>query len=127
MVIQRKKYPQGISASRLARKTILTAIPMFSGSNFPMSLSVTLSDETGSQKSKMAAQNYLISSISVNIHDSTEFPTANPTFSPFSIYMKLLPILFDVSGSRKSKMAVCTPEVGLLLAQLLHDIAAIFD
>ncbi len=73
-----KKYPQqGISASRLARNTIPAATPMFWGSNFSMGLSVTLSDETGSQKSKMAAGNNVISSISANIHDSNEFPTAN--------------------------------------------------
>ena len=35
-----------ISASRLARNNILTATSMFSGSNFSMVLSVTLSDET---------------------------------------------------------------------------------
>ena len=38
------------------RNNIPTATPMFSGSNFSMELSVTLPDETGSQKSKMAAE-----------------------------------------------------------------------
>jgi len=48
--------PRDISASGLARNKIPTAIPMFSGSNFLMVLSVTLPDEIGSQKSKMAAE-----------------------------------------------------------------------
>jgi len=50
-----KLPPRGISASRLARNKIPTATTMFSGTNFSMVLSVTLQDETGSQKSKMAA------------------------------------------------------------------------
>jgi len=51
-----KTTPRGISASRQARNKIPTAAPMFSGSNFSTVLSVTLPDETGSQKSKMAAE-----------------------------------------------------------------------
>jgi len=51
-----KLLPRGISASRLARNKIPMATPMFSGSNFSMVLSITLPDETGSQKSKMAAE-----------------------------------------------------------------------
>jgi hypothetical protein len=70
------------------------------GSNISMGLSVTLSDETESQKSKMAAGNNVISRNSANIHDSNEFPTANPTFSGFSISMELLSTLSDVSGSQ---------------------------
>ena len=93
---------------------------MFWGSNFSMGLSVTLSDETGSQKSKMAAGNNVISRISANIHDSNEFPTANPTFLGFSISLELLPTLSDVSGKQISKMAVCKPEA--LLSQLLDEI-----
>jgi hypothetical protein len=46
---------------------------MFLGSNFSMG-AVTLSDETGSQKSKMAAGTNVISRISANIHDNNEFP-----------------------------------------------------
>jgi hypothetical protein len=98
---------------------------MFLGSNFSMGLSVTLSDETGSQKSKMAAGDNVISRISANIHDSNEFPTANPTFSAFSISMKLLSILSDVSRSPKSKMAACKPEV--LLSQVLDKIKTRFQ
>ena len=45
-----------ISASRLTRYKISTATSMFSGLNFSMVLSVTLPDETGSQKPKMAAE-----------------------------------------------------------------------
>ena len=39
--------------------------------------------------------------------------------------MELLPTLSDLSGSQISKMAVCKLEV--LLSQLVHEIAAIFD
>jgi len=46
----------GISASKLARNNIPTANPIFSGSDFSMVLSATLPDETGSQKSKTAAE-----------------------------------------------------------------------
>jgi hypothetical protein len=115
-----EKVTQGISASRLAKHTIPTAAPMFLGSNFSLGLSVTLSDETGSQKSKMADGNNVISRISSNINDSNEFPTANLTFSGSSISMELLPTLSDVSGSRKPKMTACKPEV--LLSQLVDKI-----
>ena len=50
-----KTTPRCISASRLARNKIPTATLIFSGSNFSIMLSVTLPDETESQKSKMAA------------------------------------------------------------------------
>jgi len=51
-----KTTPQGISASRLARNKIPKATPCFRESNLSMVLSVTLPDETGSQKSKMAVE-----------------------------------------------------------------------
>jgi len=51
-----KTTPRGILASRLARNKIPTATPMFLGSNVSMVLSVTLPDETRSQKSEMAAK-----------------------------------------------------------------------
>ena len=51
-----KTSPRCISASRLARNKIPTASRMFSGSNFSMVPSVTVLDEAGSQKSKMAAE-----------------------------------------------------------------------
>jgi len=51
-----KTTPRGISSSRLARNKIPTAAPMFSGSNCSMMLPITLPDETGSQKSEMAAE-----------------------------------------------------------------------
>jgi len=50
-------YPnRGISASKIARYKIPTATSMCSGSNFSKVLSVTLPYETGSQKSKIAAE-----------------------------------------------------------------------
>jgi len=49
--------PRGTTKNyRLKRCKIPTATPMFLGSNISMVLSVTLPDETGSQKSKMAAE-----------------------------------------------------------------------
>jgi len=45
--------PRSISASRLARNKMPTSASMFLGSNVSMALSVTLPDETGSQKYKM--------------------------------------------------------------------------
>jgi len=48
--------PRGILASELARNKIPTINTMISGSNVSMVLSMTLPDETGSQKSKMAAE-----------------------------------------------------------------------
>jgi len=55
-----KLSPRGISASRLARNKVPTATLMFSASNLSMVLSVTLPDETGNQKSKMAAEIMLL-------------------------------------------------------------------
>jgi len=51
-----KLPPPSNSAIRRDRKTILVSTPIFSGVNFSMAPSETLSDETGSQKSKMAAE-----------------------------------------------------------------------
>jgi hypothetical protein len=66
------KVPQGISGSILVRNTIPMATPVFSESHDSLLLSVTLSYETGSQKSKMVAE---ITSESANIHDSEKSPT----------------------------------------------------
>jgi len=71
-----KTTPRGISASRLAKNKIPTGTPMFSRSNVSMLLSVTLPDETGSQKSKMAVEKKLIMRISANIHVSSTISTA---------------------------------------------------
>jgi hypothetical protein len=113
-------------SSRLAWNTMPTATPVFVRSNFSMGLSVSLSDETRSQKSKMAAENNVISRISANIHDSNEFLTANPTliFRRLASQWNYFYILSDVSGSRKSKMAACKPEV--LLSQLVYEIETRF-
>jgi len=60
-----KLTPRGISASKLARNKIPAAMAtlMFSGSNFSMVISVTLPDEIGSQKSKMAAEIMYVSQL----------------------------------------------------------------
>ena len=51
-----KTTPRCISAARLASNKIQTATPRFSGLNVSMVLSVTLPDETRSQKSKLASE-----------------------------------------------------------------------
>jgi len=51
-----KTTPRGISAARLARNKIPTAIPHVFGVKLSMVLSVTLPHEIGSQKSKMASE-----------------------------------------------------------------------
>jgi len=63
--------------SRLAGDKLPTATPdrMFSGSNFSMVLSVTLPDQTGSQKCKLAAGIIIIKRISDNAHDSNTIST----------------------------------------------------
>jgi len=71
---------RGISASRLARNKIPTATHMFPGSNVSIVLSVTLPDETGRQKSKMAAEKNIITRISANKHDSSTSSTAITRF-----------------------------------------------
>jgi len=70
-----------------------------------MALSETLSDETGSQKSKMAAEKNEMKRSSVSIHDSNEIPTAIPMFSRSGDTTKLLRRLSDVRIREKSKMA----------------------
>ena len=47
--------PLQISASRPDRDKISAATPLFSGSSYPMRLTGTLHDQTGSRKSNMAA------------------------------------------------------------------------
>jgi len=53
---------------------------MFSRVTFSIALSETLSDETGSQKSKMAAEKNGIKCSSVTMHNSNEIATAIPMF-----------------------------------------------
>src|SRR5664279_4735059 len=55
--------------------------------------------------------------ISASIADSNETPTATPMFSGARNSMVITPILPDVTGSRKFKMAAVKPEV--LISQLL--------
>jgi len=55
-VVGGKTIPKGIWGSKLARNKIPTATAIFSRSNISMVPSVTPPDETGSQKSKMAAE-----------------------------------------------------------------------
>jgi len=76
-----------------------------------------LSDVWACRKSKMAAINRKkISYVWARTHDSNEISTVTPTFMRSSNLrssnsVELVPMLPDVSGSRKSKMAAVKPEV----------------
>jgi len=70
-----------------------------------MAPSETLSDETGSQKSKMAAEKNEIKRSSVSTHDSNEIPTAIPMFSRLDDTTKLSRRLSNVRIREKSLMA----------------------
>jgi hypothetical protein len=100
-----KLPPMCISASRLARIKIPTATPMFLGSNFSMVPSVILPEETGCQKTKMAAAETGSIYNSASRLDRNAILAATPMFSGSSNSMGLLRTLPDTSGSRKSKMA----------------------
>ena len=66
-------HPLSNSAIRRDRNIIPLSTPMFSGSNVSMLLSETLPDETGSQKSKMAAEKNVITRLSA--YDSNKILT----------------------------------------------------
>jgi len=68
---------------------------------------------------------YEITYISALIHDSNEISTSTPTFSRTSNSVKLVPILPNVNGSLKSKMAAVKPEVHV--SQLVHMIESKFQ
>jgi len=70
-----------------------------------MAPSETLSDETGSQKSKMAAEINEIKRSSVSIHDSNKIPTVIAMFLRSGDTTKLSRRLPDVQIREKSKMA----------------------
>jgi len=82
-----------------------------------------LSDVWVCRKSKMVAltgSRYEITYISARNHDSNKSLTAITTFSRSSNSVELVPILLDVNGSRKSKMAAAKPEVHV--SQLVYII-----
>jgi hypothetical protein len=78
---------------------------MFLGSNFSMVPSVILPEETGCQKTKMAAAETGSTYNSASRLDRNAILAATPMFSGSSNSMGLLRTLPDTSGSRKSKMA----------------------
>jgi len=59
----------------------------------------------------LTGSRYEITYISTRTHDSNEILTATSTFSRSSNSVEIVPILPDVSRSRKSKMAAVKPEV----------------
>ena len=89
-------------ACRQDSNEIPTATPMFSGTGNPMTLTWKLSDVTGSQKSKMAADKPEIHHILACRQDSNEIPTATPMFSGTGNSMTLTWKLSDVTGSQRT-------------------------
>jgi len=63
--------------------------------------------------------------MSARTDDSNEISTATPTLSRFSNSVELVPILRDVNGSRKSKVAAVKPEVRV--SQLVDMIESKFQ
>ena len=84
---------------------------MFSRTASLMTSLRILSDVTGSQKAKMAATKPEITQISACRQDSNEILTATTMFLRSLDSMMLMPILSDVTGSGKSKMAAARPEL----------------
>jgi len=68
---------------------------------------------------------YEITYISARTDDSNGISTATSTFSSFSNHVKLVPILPDVNGSRKSKVTAVKPEVHV--SQLVDMIESKFQ
>ncbi len=58
------------------------------------------------------------SNISAAIQDRDKIPTATPIFSGSSNSMAISPIMNDVTGSLKSKMAAAKQEV--VISQVVH-------
>jgi hypothetical protein len=106
-----KLPPMCISASRLARIKIPTATPMFLGSNFSMVPSVILPEETGCQKTKMAAAETGSTYNSASRLDRNAVSTATPMFSGPSNPNLMIRILSDTRGTGQSNMAAAKPEV----------------
>jgi len=68
------------SAIRRDRNTIPVSTPMFSGVNLSMAPPETLSDETGSQKSKMAAEKTELNGAQLLYTIATKFQRLYPCF-----------------------------------------------
>jgi len=59
----------------------------------------------------LTGNRYELTYFSASTHDSNVIPTATLIFMRSSNSVELVPILPDVNGSRKSKMAAAKPEV----------------
>src|SRR5208282_1359077 len=84
-----------------------------------------LSDVTGLGKFKMADTKTGSTYISASIQYSIKILTAKPIFLGSRNRMAQVPILSDVTGSKKFKMAADKPEV--LISRLLDKIASKFQ
>jgi len=73
----------------------------------------------------LTGSRYEITYISTSTHDSNEISTATPTFPRSSNSVKLVPILPDVNGSLKSKMAAVKQKVHV--SQLVDMIESKFQ
>ena len=85
---------------------IPTAIPMLSGSGYPMGIVAMLYDqtgETGNGKSQMATSKLE--------QDSNETPKATPTFSRFTNTVELVWTLSDIGNSKMAAITGCTYEM----------------
>jgi len=72
----------------------------------------------------LTGSRYEITYISARTRNSNGILTTTPTFSRSSNPMELFPILLDVSGSRKSKMAAVKAEMHV--CQLVVSIITLF-
>ena len=95
-----------ISACRPYSNEIPKANTMFFGSGIPMVPLQTMSDVSGNRKSKMAVTSTGSTYISACRPYSNKIPKANTMFFGSGIPMVPLRTMSDVSGNRKSKMAV---------------------
>jgi len=99
---------------------IPTAIPMLMGLDNSEKCVGILSDVctvVNQRCRQLTGSRYEITYISASTANN-EISTATSTFSRFRSSVKLVPVLPDVNGSRKSKMAAVKPEVHV--SQLVH-------
>ena len=93
---------------------------MFLGSNFSMVPSVILPEETGCQKTKMAAAETGSTYNSASRLDRNAISTATSMFSGYSNPNLMIRILSDTRGTGQSNMAAAKPEVLFTVWKLIY-------
>ena len=88
-----------ISASRQDVNEIPTAMPMFSGSSFPLGLMRILCDQTGSGQIQDGGIQTSNACVSASRQDINEIPTAMPMFSGSGFPLGLITWPCDQTGS----------------------------